>query len=76
MANIKRLLNKKGWTGRELGIIEVTNMAVMYKQRLNGEPVKPIVTPEQFKKMLHTIDSSAQGKIYNGYYGETRLAQW
>ena len=67
MANIKRLLNKKGWTGRELGIIEVTNMAVMYKQRLNGEPVKPIVTPEQFKKMLHTIDSSAQGKIYNGY---------
>ena len=67
MANIKRLLNKKGWTGRELGIIEVTNMAVMYKQRLNGEPVKPIVTPEQFKKMINTVDSPAQGKIYNGY---------
>lgn len=67
MANIKRLLNKKSWTGRELGIIEVTNMVVMFKQRLNGEPVKPIVTLEQFKKMLHTIDSSAQGKIYKGY---------
>lgn len=25
MADIKRLLNKKSWTGRELGIIELTN---------------------------------------------------
>ena len=67
MANIKKLLNKKGWTGQELGIIEVTNMAVMYKQQVTGEPVKPIVTAEQFQKMVNTIESPAQGNIYNGY---------
>ena len=37
MADIKRLLKKKGWTGRELGILELTNMAVMFRQALEGK---------------------------------------
>ena len=27
MADIKRLLNKKGWTGKELGILELPSSA-------------------------------------------------
>lgn len=36
MADIKRLLNKKGWTGKELGILELTNMATLFRQRISG----------------------------------------
>lgn len=66
--NIKTLLNKKGWTGRELGIIELTNMCVLFKQSLSGvaDP-KPLVEPGQFQKMLNSITDSYHGKIYNGY---------
>ena len=67
MADIKRLLNKKGWTGRELGILELTNMAVQFRQALSGEEQKPIVDKGQFSKMLSTIKDSTQGAIYNGY---------
>lgn len=66
--NIKTLLNKKGWTGRELGIIELTNMCVLFKQSLSGvaDP-KPLVEQGQFQKMLNSITDSYHGKIYNGY---------
>ena len=37
MADIKRLLKKKGWTGRELGILELSNMAIMFRQALEGK---------------------------------------
>ncbi len=48
MADIKRLLNKKGWTGRELGILELTNMAVMFRQALEGKQPEPIVIKPAF----------------------------
>lgn len=67
MADLKRLLNKKGWTGRELGILELSNMAIMFRQALNGEPRKPIIEKSQFQKMLNSITDRAQGAIYNGY---------
>lgn len=67
MADFKRLLNKKGWTGRELGILELSNMAIIFRQVLSGEPQKPIVEKSQFQKMLNSITDRAQGAIYNGY---------
>lgn len=67
MADIKRLLNKKGWTGRELGILELTNMAIMYKQALEGKEPKPLVEQEQFRKMINSITDRQQGLVYNGY---------
>ena len=36
MADIRQLLSKKGWTGRELGILELTNMAIVFKQAMRG----------------------------------------
>ena len=67
MADIKRLLNKKGWTGRELGILELTNMAVMFKQALEGKEPQPIIATGQFQKMINGITDRSQGQIYNGY---------
>lgn len=68
MVDIKKLLNKKGWTGRELGIIELTNMSELYRQALEGKPnPKPLVDPAQFQKMINGIVERAQGAVYNGY---------
>lgn len=67
MADLKKLLNKKGWTGRELGIIELANMAITFGQTLRHEEVKPIIEDSQLRKMVNEIQSPAQGKIYNGY---------
>lgn len=68
MADIKKLLNKKGWTGRELGIIELTNMCSVFKQSLEGvSPVVPLVDKAQFRNMLNSITDSYQNRIYNGY---------
>ena len=65
---IKTLLNKKGWTGRELGIIEITNMCSVFTQRMQGiDPPIPIVTKAQFQGMLNSLQDSYQGRIYNGY---------
>lgn len=65
---IKTLLNKKGWTGRELGIIEITNMCSVFTQRMQGvDPPIPIVTKAQFQSMLNGLQDSYQGRIYNGY---------
>lgn len=67
MADIKRLLNKKGWTGRELGILELTNMAVMFRQALEGKEQQPIVDQARFRTMINSITDRQQGQIYNGY---------
>ena len=67
MADIKRLLNKKGWTGRELGILELTNMCVVFRQALEGKDPKPIVEQAQMRKMINSITDRQQGQVYNGY---------
>lgn len=65
--DIKRLLNKKGWTGRELGILELTNMAVLFRQAIEGQEPKPLVEQAQLRKMINTITDRQQGLVYNGY---------
>lgn len=67
MADIKRLLNKKGWTGQEMGIIELTNMALNFQQRLRGEEPKDLVDRATFQKMLNGITDIEQRRIYSGY---------
>lgn len=67
MADIKRLLKKKGWTGRELGILELSNMAIMFRQALEGKEPQPIVEQARFREMINGITDRQQGQIYNGY---------
>lgn len=67
MASITSLLNKKGWTGRELGRLELTNMAIQFKQAISGEEAKPLFSEGELQSMLSSIKDAYQGKIYNGY---------
>lgn len=69
MADIKRLLNKKGWTGRELGQLLLANVAHEYKQALEGNySPTPLVSAGEFSKMLHSLTDRVQGHTYNDYY--------
>ena len=65
--DIKALLKKKGWTGRELGILELTNMAEMYDQMRRGvqEP-REIIDRAAITAAIHNLDR-ANGPTYNGY---------
>lgn len=68
MVDIKRILNKKSWTGKELGILELTNMATIFRQRISGKPnPTPLVTKGQLQKMLSATTNSTQMRIYIGY---------
>ena len=70
MADIAKILNKKKWTGRELGRLELTNMALGYKNALTGQGSEsPIVSRAQLEKMLSSLDDREQIRIYNGYIG-------
>lgn len=73
MSDIKRLLNKKGWTGRELGQIELANIAYMFKQQIQGKESTPLVTKGEFRKMLNTLKDPIQGNIYNEYI---KIHEW
>ncbi len=73
MTDIKRLLNKTSWTGRELGMLELYNMASMYRQTLEGEDPKPLFDSSRFQKMVNGIRDPEQGRIYNGYLS---LHEW
>ena len=67
MTDIKRLLNKTDWTGRELGMLELYNMAITFKQTISGEDQKPIFDRSQFQKMVNGIRDPEQGRQYNIY---------
>lgn len=68
MLNINSLLKKKGWTGKELGRLEMVNTLDTFRQCLEGvlEP-KPIISKTDFRKMLDTITDPQEEIIYNGY---------
>jgi len=74
MADIKRLLNKKGWTGRELGQLLLANVAHEYKQALEGNySPTPLVSVGEFSKMLRSLTDRVQRHAYNEYY---KVFEW
>jgi hypothetical protein len=42
-------------------------MAIVFKQALQGEEIKPLFTNTEFQQMLSSITNHSQGKIFNGY---------
>ena len=69
MLNIDRLLKKKGWTGAELGKLELANTALAYKKAVeaNNPEEEPAISRADFEKMLSTLKDPIEGRIYNGY---------
>lgn len=68
MLNIDSLLKKKGWTGEELGRLEIAIAMDEFKQTLDGaQNPKPLMSKAQFQKMINTLEDRQQGQIYNSY---------
>lgn len=67
MADIKRLLRKKKWTGKELGQIAISNVCQMWDTQMHGKTPTPLVSKEDFSKMLDALVDPAQIKVYNTY---------
>ena len=74
MTDIKKLLSKKGWTGKELGQIALANVAHKFTQQIEGvaDPT-PLVTHGEFSKMLNTLKEPNQISTYNGY---VKINEW
>ena len=67
MATLKQLLKKKNPSGKELGIIEVANTAIMFKQQAEGKAAEPIIDLNELQGMINGIKDPVQKFIYNGY---------
>lgn len=66
--NIDKLLKKQGWTGEELGRLELANTFTGFSQVLQGvKDPKPLISEADFQKMLDTIKEQEEGRTYNNY---------
>ena len=61
MADIKRLLKKKGWTGRELGNTGAFQYGYYVPASLKGKEPQPIVEQARFREMINGITDRQQG---------------
>ncbi|MFA7162816.1 MAG: hypothetical protein WC097_01530 [Eubacteriales bacterium] len=72
--NIDKLLKKKGWTGAELGRLELANTFTAFAQALQGvKDPKPLISNADFNKMISTITEPAEGRTYNNYL---KIHEW
>ena len=67
MLNIDKLLKKKGWTGAELGRLQIVSTLKGLQKVIDGEETPTdIVSRTDIRKMLDTLDP-VEGAVYNGY---------
>ncbi len=70
MLNVDKLLKQKGWTGSELGRLQIVTTLKAFKKVLDGEeePEKA-VDRKDIRKMLSTLEDPIEIAIYKGYIG-------
>ena len=67
MLNIDKLLKKKGWTGSELGRLQiVTTLRAFQKVQDGEEDPESRVDRKDIRKMLDTLEDPIEIAIYNG----------
>lgn len=67
MTDVKSLLNKKKFTGEDLGRIEITNMSLSFKDALEGNPnSEPFIEISKLQTLINALDKK-QLKMYNNY---------
>lgn len=69
MININRVLKKKGWTGKDLGRLQIANAALTYDKSLKADDpqIKPIISKADLLKMVSSIKDPTEIETYNGY---------
>lgn len=73
MDNLKQLLKKQNLSGKELGILEISNAAIMFKQQADGLPADPLIDINELQKLVNGIKDPVQKTIYSGY---TSIHEW
>ena len=63
--DIKRLLNKKGWTGEEVGKALIASMLNDIKNQ--GKPYQPLFTQADFEKMESSLSTERDYLAYGVY---------
>lgn len=63
--NMKKLLSKKGWTGKEIGQALLNTLAHDVKNK--GKSERPLFSESDLDQMLANITSPSEGQIYNIY---------
>lgn len=70
MLNIDKLLKKKGWTGSELGRLQIiTTLRAAQKVQSGEESPYKEVDRSHLRKMLDTLKDPVEIAIYKGYIG-------
>lgn len=68
--NIKQLLNKKEWTGDEVGKAVILSLINDYEQSLQGkDKPKRLFSYDKLQKMIRTLANSTHMKRYKRYVG-------
>lgn len=69
MVDIKKLLKKKTWTGKDIGILNIATMTIYLKEKAfeHKKDAKPLLTWEQLDAMAKALTSSKDIDDYNGY---------
>lgn len=66
MVDIKSLMNKKGWTGDEVGRLMITDLVTAYKNALSGQD-KSLLSDSDKSRLVHSLEKPADIKRYNEY---------
>ena len=70
MLNIDKLLKKKGWTGSELGRLQIVTTLKAFQKVEAGElDPESVVDRKDIRKMLDTLEDPVEIAIYRGYIG-------
>lgn len=66
--DIKRLLRKKGWTGREVGQALLINLTDSYRKVLLGDTnPEPLFSQAQLQNMINSLADRSEGAMYNRF---------
>jgi hypothetical protein len=65
MRDIKRLLNKKGWTGAEVGKALMANL--VHDVKMLGKPHEPLFSQEDLERMENSLTSQKEYTAYGVY---------
>jgi len=65
--DIKTLLNKKGWTGDEVGRLMIADLVKSYSNQLSGKGEEGILTDSDKTRLVNALTEKADIQRYNDY---------
>lgn len=70
---LKSLFNKKGWTGKELGKLEIENMVFNFRESKKRNYNQELFDVNEFRQLIRTLPNAHERQVYKSY---TDLHDW